>query len=166
MYWLVNGFLIVARLLGAESGAVDVCTAAKVATSSKGATVVVRGTGQVLDDGLALASASCPIATTGYDRLPTVILVNVLSFATPDARNRFLRAKSEKGRASPMLDVEVRGTLNCRARMRFIRSGPDIVGANGFGTFGLYKCALDSAELMQIADSKVQQERNSPPKPK
>lgn len=164
--WVLGGVLAVTPFLAAETGVVDVCAAAKRATSGKRTTVLVRGAGQVMDDGLTLASTSCPIAKTSYDQLPTVILVNVTSFATPEARSRFIRAESAKGRGSPLLDVEARGILNCRARMRFIRSGQDIVGANGFGAFGLYKCSLDSAELVHIVNANVQPEPNLPPKPK
>ena len=165
MLWVLNSVFSAASFLGGERP-LDVCTAAKAASSRKGATVLVRGTGQVLDDGLALASISCPIVKTVYDQLPTVILVKVTSFATLDARSRCFRAESEKGRASPTLDVEVRGKLICRARVRFIRSGPDIVGGNGLGTLGLYKCTLNSARLMQIADSKVQTGAKFPSKTK
>jgi hypothetical protein len=165
MLWLVNSVLIVSRFVGAQGG-MDVCTAAKTASTGKGVAILVRGRGQVLDDGLALASELCPIARTGYDRVPTVILVNVTSFATPEVRSRFVHAESERGRGSPTLDVEARGTLNCRAHMRFIRSGPDIVGANGFGILGLYRCTLNHAELIWVADAKMQPNRTSPSNPK
>lgn len=151
---LINALALVSRLLGAEDG-VDVCTAAK-GGSSKKSSVVVRGRGQALDEGLALASELCPVAKTGYDEVPTVILVHVVSFATPEAKGRFLRAEAEKGLSSPLLDIEVSGTIECRARMRFIKSGKDVVGANGFGGFGLYKCSMNSAELLEIRDSRVQ----------
>lgn len=164
MLLLVTGILLPSIVFGRQSSGVDVCAAANGPT--KKTSVVVRGEGQLVDEGLALSSASCPIAKTGYDQVPTVILVKVAFFSTPEVRTRFVRSQSESGLQSPRLNIEVRGILNCRARMRFIRSGTDIVGANGFGDFGLYKCEMSDAVLLRIEETREQPERRLPPKPK
>jgi len=95
-------------LLGAEN-TLDVCKAAKVVLSGNQSTLIIRGTGQVLDEGLVVGSMSCPIAKMWYGPLPTMIVVSITSSATPAAKARFSRAEKEVGLASPMLDVVVRG---------------------------------------------------------
>ncbi len=153
---LIGSLRLLSFDLNAQSRALDVCAAAKSFHSYENNIVVVRGVGTLSIEGLLLGSGSCPIPRSGPDPLPTIILVNVVSFATPDLKNRFLRAEAERRSGSQALHLEVRGNLNCRKHLKFIRDGPDIIGADGYGVDGLYKCTLNSAELILMSSSEVQ----------
>lgn len=142
--------------LGAQPRIFDVCAAAKHFHPDMDKSVVVRGVGALSIEGLLLGSSSCPIARSGPDPIPMIILVDVVSFATPDIKKRFLLLKAERRSGSLVLNLEIRGNLNCRKRLKFVRDGQDIVGADGYGVDGLYKCTLSSAELMMMERSEVQ----------
>lgn len=130
---------------------VDTCRALKALSASR---TEVRGLAEVMEYGWVIGDATCPVISTKEGRqVPGMILVQIESFASERIQNQYMRLTRLRDiKSVPLLQVVVRGMLECKPNMQFEISddGADIVGGAGYGPYGLIKCRLNHAELLVL----------------
>src|SRR5689334_2228391 len=138
---------------GRSAGAgrtVDVCTAIENGSHDG---VTLRGTGRITPDGFVVGDRTCPVAKTTKDELPSVILVEIVSFSTNSDKATFDKSHFSRHGVSEPFQALVHGDLKCQATFRFQTSDDgDIVTGNGYGSNGLMKCKLVKAQVLMLRE--------------
>jgi hypothetical protein len=145
----IAGFLLATHALqcfGRESSLepLDVCMAVKSRTTGL---AVVRGTARLRADGLLVGDYTCAVAASIANVIPSMVLVDIQTFSSPEIRDRFNKLRGSSGHP-PLLQVVVRGTLQCKQQLRFFtHADGETATADGYGDYGLAKCRMQKAEL-------------------
>jgi len=132
------------------SRAVDVCTAMEGGSHDR---VTLRGTGGITPEGFVMGDRTCPIAKTSKDELPSVILVEIVSFSSMGDKATFEKIHVSRHGVSDPFQALVHGELKCQGSFRFQTSDDgDIVTGNGYGSNGLMKCKLVKAQVLMLRE--------------
>jgi hypothetical protein len=108
--------------------------------------VSLRGTGGKSGRDAVFVNYTCSVATTSDFTLPTTVLLNIRGFKDAETARRF-QSLSVK----TIFQAIVRGIIECRHPLKLRRSDDgDIVGGNGYGENGLYKCRMTNARLLDL----------------
>ena len=142
--WIV-ALTLVGILIGSEEAVpTDVCEAVKL-THSRPQKVRGLGVTGEGDDSLVMVDYTCPVARSGAERVPAGIRVDVVSFASKEVRARF-----QTLRPGQYLQLLVEGDLSCKAGLKIDISGTGDMLGNGYGTWGILKCKMDRANLVDF----------------
>ena len=147
-------FVITPRCSAQETqpatNSVDVCTAAAEAEAGK--VISIRGTGWRSREGLVIGDRTCPLGRSSTTELPTMILIEGITFAAKADENLFEKIQlSRHGTSSEPLQVHALGEIQCRTPLQFQTSDDgDIVRGNGYGQYGLMKCRLVKTQIIRL----------------
>jgi len=125
----------------------DVCDCIDVKARDK---AVVRGTAQFTRDGLVLFDSTCPSAVTDKDRLPMLVLIDISGFFS-ETDQRLFNKKRSMPRPTAFFQVVAEGDLKCQVNFVYeLADDGDLVQGNGFGSYGLIKCKVEKAKVLQF----------------
>lgn len=121
----------------------DVCQAAQSKISK---TIVVRGAGEVFRGQLGIADLTCPAATAPDSKIPTIILIEVGSFASRSMAETYQKYLKSEDRV--IYQILARGDMECVKSLSFERNeSGEILSGNGFGSNGFARCRLKEARI-------------------
>jgi hypothetical protein len=130
-----------------------VCEAAQIKSSRS---IVVRGTGIFTRDEPILFDFGCPIADFTSGRMPSVIMLEITSFASDSDREKFDSLKSYLDLDTydqAVFQLVVRGSIECKAKVTIEPMSDGAPGfGDAFGSEGTYKCKLTNGKVLSFKE--------------
>jgi len=137
-----------AEVMQVSAEPLDVCRAVQVKSARA---LTVRGTGEIGRDGLVIGDVTCSVAKSGELKIPALIIIDVHRSDSVQLQAKYKKLQFTED--APLLQVLARGNLACKLDFRTRRNETgEILGGNGFGSEGLVKCKLSSAQLIQLEE--------------
>jgi hypothetical protein len=91
------------------------------------------------------------VAKSGELKIPALIIIDVHRSDSVQLQAKYKKLQFTED--APLLQVLARGNLACKLDFRTRRNETgEILGGNGFGSEGLVKCKLSSAQLIQLEE--------------